>query len=248
VIWVLVTLLAALTLAPLAWAVTRGARVRGRRDAAILLHKAQLAELDRDLAAGRLLPEEHAAAQLEVQRRLLADAALSEAEPPPPGRLALLLTVVAVPTAALGLYLSGGHPDYRADERLAAAATAAGAQTAAADQQAATLIAQLRARLAIMDPMSDRAREGFITLGRAEWSLGRLPEAADAFQHALASKFDPSLAAATAELMTESEGHMSAEAAALFRRALAAAPPNAPWRATVEARLAKPGAPLAPSQ
>jgi cytochrome c-type biogenesis protein CcmH len=247
-IWGLVVVLAALTLAPLAWSVTRGTSVRGRRDAAILLHRAQLSELDRDLAAGRLLPEEHAAAKLEVQRRLLADAALSEAEPPPPGRIALLLTVVAVPGAALALYLYGGHPDYRAEERMAAAATEAGAQTAEADKQAATLIAQLRARLAIMDPMSDHAREGYLILGRTEMSLGHLPEAADAFQHALAAKFDPSLAATTAELMTESEGHMSDQAAALFRRALAEAPPDVRWRRAVEARLAKPGAPLAPSQ
>ncbi len=247
-IWVLVVGLAALTLAPLGWAVTRGTRVRNRRDAAILLHRAQLDELDRDLTAGRLLPEEHAAAKLEVQRRLLADAALSEAEPPPPGRIALLLTVIAVPALALGLYLYGGHPDYRAEERLAAAATEAGAQTDEANQQAATLIAQLRARLSIMDPMSDRAREGFLILGRTELSLGHLPEAADAFQHALASKFDASLAATTAELMTESEGHMSDQAAALFRRALAEAPPDARWRKAVEARLARPGAPLAPSQ
>ena len=238
-IWVFVTLLAVLTLAPLAWAVTRGSGIRGRRDAAIALHRAQLVELNRDLSAGRLMPEEHAAAQLEVQRRLLADGALDEREAPPPGRVTLLVTVAVVPVLALALYLQSGHPFYQ-EERAAASAPARNAE---AGKQADSLIAQLRARLAIMDPASDRAREGYIILGRTELSLGRLPEAADAWRHALAARFDPTLAASTAELMTESEGHMSDEAAGLFKRALAVAPADAPWRGAVAARL-KAGAPV----
>ena len=38
------------------------------------LHRAQLAELDRDLAEGRIAAAEHANAVLEVQRRLLTAA------------------------------------------------------------------------------------------------------------------------------------------------------------------------------
>ena len=237
-IWALVFLLAVLTLAPLAWTVTRDPGIRGRRDAAIALHRAQLGELDRDLAAGRLMPEEHTAAQLEVQRRLLADAALKEHEPPPPGRITLIATSIAVPALALALYLQGGHPFYQA-ERAAAAVQPRGAE---ADRQADALISQLRARLAVMDPKSDRAREGFVILGRTELSLGRLTEAADAWRQALAARFDPTLAASTAELMTESEGHVSDEASALFKRALAEAPADAPWRKPLEARL-KAGSP-----
>ncbi len=245
-IFVLIIVLAVLTLAPLAWVVWRGAGIRGRRDAAMALHRAQLGELDRDLAAGRLLPEEHAAARLEVQRRLLADAALSEAAPPPPGRLTLVLTAVAVPALAMVLYLQGGHPDYRA-EAVAAAAPTAGAN-ADVEKQAAVMVAQLRARLAMMDPASDRARDGYLLLGRTELTLGHLPEAADAWRRALASRFDPTLAASTAELLTESQGHMSDEAAALFRRALAEAPPDVPWRKGVEARLRQASPPAAATQ
>jgi cytochrome c-type biogenesis protein CcmH len=245
-IFILVVTLAVLTLAPLAWVVWRGAGVRGRRDAAIALHQAQLGELDRDLAAGRLLPEEHAAAKLEVQRRLLADAALQEAAPPPPGRLALFLTAAAIPALAMGLYLYGGHPDYRAEET--AAATAAPGPNADTEKQAAAMVAQLRARLAIMDPASDRAREGYILLGRSELSLGHIAEAADAWGHALDARFDPTLAASTAELMTESEGHMSEKAAELFRHALADAPPDVPWRKAVEARLKQAAPASAPTQ
>ena len=140
---------------------------------------------------------------------------------------------------ALVLYLQGGHPFYR-QERIAASAPAKNAE---ADKQAEQLVGELKARLAIMDPASDRAREGYIILGRTELSLGHLPEAADAWRHALAAKFDPTLAASAAELMWESEGHMTDEAAGLFKRALAEAPADAPWRGAVEARL-KAGAPV----
>jgi cytochrome c-type biogenesis protein CcmH len=244
-IWLLVILLAALALAPLAWVVSRRIDIRGRRDAAMALHRAQLAELDHDFANGRLLPEELAAAKLEVQRRLLADAALPDDTPKPPGRIALLITAAAIPVAALALYLTGGHPYYRAEERAAdaQAATQQSGPNAETEQQAEQAVGQLRARLAIMDPGSDGAREGYILLGRTELSLNHLPEAADAWEHALAIRFDPTLAATTAELMTEAEGRMSDQAAALFKRALAEAPPDVPWRKAVEARLSRPAAP-----
>ena len=66
--------MAAIALAPLALSLRRTAAARGRQEAAIALHRAQLAELDRDLADGRIAAAEHANAVLEVQRRLLAAA------------------------------------------------------------------------------------------------------------------------------------------------------------------------------
>jgi cytochrome c-type biogenesis protein CcmH len=55
----------------------------------------------------------------------------------------------------------------------------------------------------------------------------------------LASGFDPLIAAHAAEAATRAEGHVSPDSAALFRQALAAAPPDAPWRGVVEKRLAE---------
>jgi cytochrome c-type biogenesis protein CcmH len=43
-----------------------------------------------------------------------------------------------------------------------------------------------------------------------------------------------------AEAITESTGQVTDEAAQLFRRALAEAPPDAPWRPMVERRLGVP--------
>jgi cytochrome c-type biogenesis protein CcmH len=78
-------------------------------------------------------------------------------------------------------------------------------------------------------------------LGRTEVSLGHLPEAASAWRRALATRFDPTLAAETAEVITDSEGHVTPEAAALFKRALAEAPADVPWRKAAEKRVSEAG-------
>ena len=103
-------LLAAVCLAPLVWLFWRPGRARGRRESALDLHRAQLADLDRDLAEGRLAPAEHASAQLEVQRRLLRAAEGSDPETAGGGRVALIATLGFAPAVALALYLIGGSP------------------------------------------------------------------------------------------------------------------------------------------
>ena len=50
-IWLALVLMAAAAMAPLALSLNRDAAARNRRDAAVALHRAQLVELDRDLAA-----------------------------------------------------------------------------------------------------------------------------------------------------------------------------------------------------
>jgi cytochrome c-type biogenesis protein CcmH len=211
-----------------------------RRDAALALHRAQLTELDRDLADGRLLESEHGAARLEVQRRLLADAELTEQQARRSSPVIVLATALLVPAAALALYLEAGTPDFR--QAAAAGQAAAEAQASAQEVTAdAEVIARLRAALAKMDPNTDRAREGFIMLGRAELSVGHLGEAAAAWRQALATRFDPTLGAETAEVLTDSEGHVTPEAASLFKRALAEAPADVPWRKAAEKRLSEAG-------
>ena len=76
-------------------------------------------------------------------------------------------------------------------------------------------------------------------LGNAEVSRGRLSAAADAWRTALATRFDPTLAAEAAEAISETEGRVTDEAAGLFRRALAEAPADAPWRPMAQKRLSE---------
>jgi cytochrome c-type biogenesis protein CcmH len=239
-IWFYLALVAMVALAPFGWAVWRGGRVRGRRDAAMALHRAQLVELDRDLAEGRLLDSEHAAARLEVQRRLLADAELAVAEGAKSGSLAVVLTAALVPALALLLYVEDGTPNYRA--KAAAAQEAAAAQSSSIEMaRYAEITQQLKAALAKMNPGDVRARKGYVMLGNAELALGQLAEAANAWRTALAVQFDPTLGAETAEVITDSEGHVTPEAASLFKRALAEAPADVPWRKAAEKRVAEAG-------
>ena len=233
-IWLAIALLAVVALAPLALSLRRAVSARSRGEAAVALHRAQLAELDRDLADGRIAPAEHANAILEVQRRLLAAADSGDSGPRASSRSPVLFALLLVPVGAFALYLVGGSPWLPAAplaDRIAAAHQRA--------EQEAALIAQLRQRLAEVDPHSDRARQGYILLGNAEASRGRLKEAADAWRTALATRFDPTIAAETAEAITEVNGHVTEEAATLFRRALAESPADAAWRPMAQKRLSE---------
>lgn len=233
-IWLAIAALAVVALAPLALSLRRAAVARSRHEAAVDLHRAQLAELDRDLADGRILPTEHANAILEVQRRLLAAAGNSESAPRSGTASSVLIALMVLPIGALALYLAGGSPNLPAEplaDRIAAAQ--------ARDERDATLIAELRRRLSAIDPRSEQARQGYVLLGNAEASRGRLQQAAEAWQTALAVRFDPTLAAEAGEAITEVNGQVTDDAAALFKRALAESPPDAPWRPMAVKRLAE---------
>ncbi|HET8995725.1 MAG TPA: c-type cytochrome biogenesis protein CcmI [Acetobacteraceae bacterium] len=231
-IWLAAAILAGVALMPLLWSLRRSITLRGRREAALAFHRAQLAELERDLAEGRIAAEDHAGAVLEVQRRVLA--ASTDQEPLPPGspRSPLLITLILVPLAAFALYAIGGSPDLPSEplaQRIAAAQVR--------EQRENALIALLRHKLSTLDPHTVLARQGYVLLGNAEARMGRMQQAADAWQTALADRFDPTLAAETGEAMTEAAGHVTRQAAALFRHALKDAPADAPWRPMAVKRL-----------
>ena len=236
-IFVAIALFAAIALAPLALSLRWAARARSRRDSALAVHRAQLAELERDAAEGSIRPAEHASAVLEVQRRLLADAAapdeLAIAGPGTRlGRARVVTAMVLIPLGALGLYLVNGHPELPAEPLAARIARARHEAT-----RSEKLIAELRAKVKTLDPKSDVARQGYMLLGNAEESLGHFNRASAAWRAALAVRFDAQLAAAAAELQTRADGKVSRASAALFRQALAAGPANAPWRSLVLQRL-----------
>lgn len=225
-------LLAGVTLIPLALTLRPGLDSRSRREAALALHRAQLTELDRDFVEGRIAPTEHDAAVLEVERRLLGAAGTVEPAPGSAPRRPIWVALALVPVAAALLYLTGGSPQLPAQPLKA--------RIAAAEQQArqeASAVERLRAALGTLDPLSEKARQGYVLLGGAEARLGNLGAAATAWKTALAARFDPTLAAEAAEATTEASGRVTDAAAALFRRALAEAPADTPWRKMAERRL-----------
>lgn len=232
-IWLILLAASVPAMAPLMISLLWRARLRGRRDAAMALHRAQLVELDRDLADGKLPAAEHAAAQAEIGRRLLAAAAEADADAGQgSARPILFAALPLLPAAGLALYLINGDPGMPSVPW-----TTQHALEQKSTHQADLMIGLLRERLRQLDPKSEQAREGYVLLGNIEASRAHWQAAGKAWQAALAVKFDATLAAETGEAISVGAGHLTPEAAALFRRALAEAPPNAPWRAQVQARL-----------
>ncbi|PWS38789.1 c-type cytochrome biogenesis protein CcmI [Falsiroseomonas bella] len=259
-IWILMGALALLAMLPLVVMLLRPARARGRAEADLALYRAQLAELDRERETGRLDEAAHAAATLEVQRRILAAPKDDAAGAGKRSAAFLAAALFLVPAAAMGLYLVRGIPD------MPSAPYDLRRQQAEAEEQ---LLTALRARIAQFDPGSEQARQGFILLGNAERNRGRNAEALQAWTRALAVRFEPQLAADIAEVQME-EGNFN-EASALLARALAQqpqdirlrfmtglveeragrpanarrvwqsivdeAPPGAPWREMMERRI-----------
>lgn len=238
-IWLAMAALLGLVLSPLGLFAWRAGVLRGRKQAALALHRAQLAELDRDLAQGRLVPEEHAGAVLEVQRRLLSVAEEAEDEAKASGFLPVILTGLLVPAFAIGLYLMEGVPNFPPKDMPQAEAAAEAAARAQAEAQAKDdqLIAQLRARLALMDVGSEKWVEGYTILGKAEYSRQRYQAAVDAWKVVLKDHFDPGLAANIGEVLTQAAGAITPEALDYFKRSAAASPPDAPWMKLVTKRL-----------
>ena len=229
-IWIAIGLLALAALAPLAVALERAAATRGTRELAVALHRTQLADLDRDLAEGRIMAPEHATAVLEVQRRLLAAAEKPDQAARLGSRAPVIAAALLIPAGALALYLVGGTPGMPS--------VTPGSEEAQQQRliEQAALIAQLRERLATIDPNTEQGRIGFTLLGNVEESRGNEAAAAEAWRTVLASKFDPVLAVRTAEAATRAEGGVSLGSAALLRQAIAA-DPKAPWRPAAEDML-----------
>ncbi|AHJ67263.1 c-type cytochrome biogenesis protein CcmI [Granulibacter bethesdensis] len=232
-IWLFIATLALVCVAPLGWSLRENTvMLRGQREAAMALHRAQLLELDRDLAEGRIAVPEHATAIVEVQRRLLASDASIDTTPRSAARLPILGCMMLIPLAALALYWPSGQP------RVPSAPYAQ--RMAEAQRQARNindLVAKLRERIDSLDPHSEEARQGFLLLGTVEGRMGHMPQAVAAWRKALAVRYEPGLAARIAEADSEIAGKVTPEARTMFERALKEAPANAPWIALVKKRL-----------
>lgn len=223
--------LAVLAMVPLMVSLRRVRAPRGHRDSAMALHRAQLLELDRELQSGRIGATEYEGACLEVQRRLLAVAEMGDDRVKSASRGPLILALILVPLAAGGLYGVAGHPELPSGVRDRSSPSQ---QT---DAEADKLISALRAKLGELDPTTAIASQGFVLLGNAEAGRGHIGEAATAWKTALQGGFNAALAAQAAEAQMEADGVMTTETRALFERALAEAPADAPWKAIVQERL-----------
>jgi cytochrome c-type biogenesis protein CcmH len=144
----------------------------------LAIYRDQLRELDREVGDGLLPAGEANAARTEISRRLLRAAdASGKAAPTGDGlrRAAALLAIVAIPVAAIGLYLFLGSPtlpDQPLGARLAAPPDT---------QDVAALVARVESHLA-KDPDDGR---GWELLGPVYLRLGRNDDAARAFANTI---------------------------------------------------------------
>lgn len=207
----------------------------------LALYRGQMAEIDRDLGRGVILPEEAERLRLEVGRRALeADREMRGAEagragrPVPVAVIAVLLAVLSV--GAFALYRQTGAPelgDMPMSWRLAEAETAYGGRPSQAEAEAqaaevrrpqpapedVTLAEQLRARLA---ERPDDA-QGWALLAGQEARIGEPVRAVEAQRRAMALR-QPAAAdhALLAGLLVEAAGGIvtseaEAEVAAALR-------------------------------
>ncbi|WP_295886841.1 c-type cytochrome biogenesis protein CcmI [uncultured Thiohalocapsa sp.] len=203
----------------------------------LALYKQQLAELDTDLAAGKLDRTQYEAARRDLQRQLLSDTAdLGPEDPKPaaqvklpsPGLTAAAL-VFAVPATALALYLILGEQHIIPRLELAAAGGAATPQHAGADGMSLEVLVQrLEERLA----QAPDDGEGWTMLGRTYFAMGRTDAAEKALARAhelLPGATDITLAYAES-IAANNDRSLEGKPAELISEALAAEPDNATAR------------------
>jgi cytochrome c-type biogenesis protein CcmH len=180
------------------------------------IYRDQLAEIDRDLAAGTLAAADHAQARGELQRRLLDDAGVLEATAVAPGgaRVTMIVITLAVPLLAASMYAFLGQP----------AALDPAARQASTQPDVEKMVATLAARLEAKpdDP------KGWAVLGRSYRVMGRMPDAQKAFERIGAElDRDPVLLAEYADVIAaNNNGNLEGKPMEAVARALKLDPDN----------------------
>lgn len=243
-------------------------RTAGEAEADLAVYRDQLAEIERDRAAGLIGPGESEAARTEVARRMLraAERAGEAARPSDTRRrAAAVVALVGVPLIAGGLYLALGSPAYEG-QPLAARLDAAPGEADVAilvrkvethleanpeDGRGHEVIAPVYFRLGRYDDAARSWSNAIRLLGDSPQRQGGLGEAlvaanggvvtADAkaaFEKAVA--LDPKAVRPRyyLGLAAEQDGRKD-EAATIWGKLAADAPPGAPWLPTVQEALAR---------
>jgi len=195
---------------------------RESRDAVnAAVYRDQLRELEADLQAGTLAPDQHERARQEIEARLAADLGKGEAraESPAGTRGAALALGLAVPICALAVYLSVGTP-----RMLTPQAEEGGGPHGMSAQQFETLVERLALRM--KDNPEDA--EGWMMLGRSYAVMGRFGESSAAYAKAVArAPDDAQLLADYADALAMAQGRtLKGEPEKILKRALAADPNN----------------------
>jgi cytochrome c-type biogenesis protein CcmH len=227
-LWIIFAVMTAAAVLAVVWPLGRKPNVvSGGSDR--LVYQDQLAEIDRDRAAGLVGEAEAEAARVEVSRRLLAAAdaegLAANASAPQPAwhrRAAALVALTVIPAVALGLYLALGSPGVPSQSAFARV------DAPPSNESVAGLVSQVEAHLA-RDP-SDGA--GWEVIAPVYLRMGRFNDAVEARRKSITLNGDSveresglgeALAAAANGVVTD-------EAKQAFQRAVAGDPHDAKSR------------------
>lgn len=160
-----------LLLYPLLWRQSAGSATQRQLNAAI--YRDQLNELERDYADGNLSADDYAHDREALQRRLLEDAAETEAPiAAGGGKCAALVLALLLPVAAAGLYAWLGTPEAMNQDA---------AQHRAGQDELERMVADLAAK----QEKNPGDLKGWVMLGRSYKAFGRFDEAAKALERAM---------------------------------------------------------------
>ena len=215
-LWFVFALMTVAAIFAVLWPLGRGASASaGGSEAAV--YKDQLAEIERDVAAGLIGDPKAEAARVEIGRRLLA-AADRRARPagavePRPAPRFRVVALVGLPVAAVMFYLALGSP------RLGDFPLASRARTADVNQPLENMVAQVEAHLE-KNPTDAR---GWTVLAPVLARLGRYDDAVRAYRNVITYAGDSAERRADLgeALALVAGGVVTAEAKAEFERAVA---------------------------
>ncbi|CAA7612507.1 c-type cytochrome biogenesis protein CcmI [Magnetospirillum sp. SS-4] len=205
-IWIVFAAMVALALAVLLRPLLRPAAPdASRAEYDLAVYRDQLDEIGRDIERGLLSADQAEAARTEIQRRMLNAAETGSSPAPATGKSggAIAMAIaVALPLAALGLYLPLGVPELP-DQPYSGRAD----QVARMKEQASTIQAMVE-RLAERLKTDPADGKGWAMLGRSYAALGQIEEAKDAYRNAVTLLKDdvPSRVEYASLLMDEAEG------------------------------------------
>lgn len=208
--WIFASAMTLIAVLVLAHAVWRGHQAVGSRTARLAVYRDRVAELDDELAAGKIDDVQYADARRELEDAAVDDIDAAQSLAPDDGTRppigVLVVIVLAVPVIAFSLYRTLGTPGPAPAPALPA------------------LVAELDARLA----ESPDDLQGWMLLGRSRIVLGDYAGAVDAWRAAQhLAPDDPTVLANLGEaLVLTDEAQLSGDAAWMFDAAIDADPEN----------------------
>ncbi|KNZ32851.1 MAG: hypothetical protein AD742_09060 [Methylibium sp. NZG] len=195
--------------APTAQPVGEAGKAPDARRANLAILRDQLAQLDAELAADSVTPDQHRLSRSEIERRVLDEEAVAEG-PRRAGsaRSTALVLGTLIPLFALGVYVARGNPAGLDPSATQARAEPSGEVSMAQMEEA---VEKLAKKLEGQTAPQPGDAQGWAMLGRSYAFMQRFPEASRAYGRAIALEpKNPQLLADQADVLAALQGQQLA--------------------------------------